>query len=64
MLLDGLITLALAVMIGVHWPSSSLWAIGTLVGVSLIFSGTTRIMMSLAVRRGVSAMDQPVSKAA
>ncbi len=65
LLLDGLITLALAGMILGHWPSSSLWAIGTLVGVSLIFSGTTRVMMSLAVRRGVgAAADQPVSKAA
>jgi uncharacterized membrane protein HdeD (DUF308 family) len=65
MLVDGLITLALAVMIGAHWPSSSLWAIGTLVGVSLIFSGVARVMMSLAVRKGVSYMaDRPVSKAA
>jgi uncharacterized membrane protein HdeD (DUF308 family) len=65
MLLDGLITLGLAVMIGAHWPSSSLWAIGTLVGVSLIFSGVARVMMSLSVRRGVSYMaERPVSKAA
>jgi uncharacterized membrane protein HdeD (DUF308 family) len=65
MLLDGLITLGLAVMIGAHWPSSSLWAIGTLVGVSLIFSGIARVMMSLAARRGASYMvDRPVSKAA
>jgi uncharacterized membrane protein HdeD (DUF308 family) len=65
MLLDGLITLALAVMIGAHWPSSSLWAIGTLVGVSLIFSGITRVMMSLAVRKSVSYMaERPVGKAA
>jgi uncharacterized membrane protein HdeD (DUF308 family) len=65
MLLDGLITLGLAVMIGAHWPSSSLWAIGTLVGVSLIFSGVARVMMSLSVRRGVSYMaERPAAKAA
>jgi uncharacterized membrane protein HdeD (DUF308 family) len=65
MLLDGLITLGLAVMIGAHWPSSSLWAIGTLVGVSLVFSGVARVMMSVAVRKGVSYMaDRPVSRAA
>ena len=64
-LLDGLVTLALAVMIGARWPSSTLWAIGTLVGVSLIFSGTTRVMMSLAARKGVSYMaDRPTDKAA
>lgn len=50
-LFDGLITLLLAVFIGMHWPSSSAWAIGTLVGVSMIMSGVARVMMSLAVRR-------------
>lgn len=50
-LFDGLVTLLLAVFIGMHWPSSSAWAIGTLVGVSLIMSGVARVMMSLAVRR-------------
>ncbi len=50
-LFDGLVTLLLALFIGFHWPSSSAWAIGTLVGVSMIMSGVTRVMMSLAVRK-------------
>jgi uncharacterized membrane protein HdeD (DUF308 family) len=50
-LLDGIVTLLLGGMIYMQWPSSSAWAIGTLVGVSLIFSGVTRIALSLAVRR-------------
>jgi uncharacterized membrane protein HdeD (DUF308 family) len=50
-LFDGLVTLLLAAFIGFHWPSSSAWAIGTLVGVSMIMSGVTRLMMSLGVRR-------------
>ncbi|MGA2743153.1 MAG: DUF308 domain-containing protein [Candidatus Sulfotelmatobacter sp.] len=50
-LIDGIITLLLGGMIYVHWPSSAAWAIGTLVGVSMIISGTSRIMMSLAVRK-------------
>src|SRR5882672_9286876 len=33
-LFDGLVTLLLALFIGTHWPSSSAWVIGTLVGVS------------------------------
>jgi uncharacterized membrane protein HdeD (DUF308 family) len=49
--LDGVITLILAVMIGWTWPSSSMWVIGTLVGISMIFSGITRLMLSLAARR-------------
>jgi uncharacterized membrane protein HdeD (DUF308 family) len=50
-LVDSIITLALGGMIYVHWPSSSVWAIGTLVGLSMIISGVTRIMLSLAVRK-------------
>jgi len=48
---DGIITLLLGLLIYLHWPSSSLWAIGTLVGVSMIISGVTRVMFSLAVRK-------------
>jgi len=53
-LLDGAVTLLLGLLIYVHWPSSSAWAIGTLVGVSMIFSGVTRVMVSLAVRRAAA----------
>jgi uncharacterized membrane protein HdeD (DUF308 family) len=41
-------------MIYLQWPSSSNWAIGTLVGVSLIVSGVTRLMLSLAVRKAAA----------
>jgi uncharacterized membrane protein HdeD (DUF308 family) len=50
-LMDGIITLLLGLLIYMHWPSSSVWAIGTLVGVSMIISGVTRVMLSLAVRK-------------
>jgi uncharacterized membrane protein HdeD (DUF308 family) len=50
LLFDGIVTLILAVMIWRAWPSSSGWAIGTLVGVSMLFSGTSRLMLSLAAR--------------
>jgi uncharacterized membrane protein HdeD (DUF308 family) len=50
-LIDGIVTLLLGVLIYMQWPSSSLWAIGTLVGISMIFSGIARVMMSMAVRR-------------
>jgi uncharacterized membrane protein HdeD (DUF308 family) len=49
-LIDGIITLLLGLMIYTQWPSSSAWAVGTLVGVSMIISGVTRVMLSLAVR--------------
>jgi len=50
-LLDGIITLLLGALIYVRWPTSSAWAIGTLVGVSMIISGVTRAMLSLALRK-------------
>jgi uncharacterized membrane protein HdeD (DUF308 family) len=51
LMVDGIITLLLAVMIWSTWPSSALWVVGTLVGISMFFSGITRLMLSLAVRR-------------
>jgi uncharacterized membrane protein HdeD (DUF308 family) len=53
LVIDGLITLALGGMIYAQWPSSSVWAIGIFVGISLMISGITRIGMTLAVRRAV-----------
>ena len=50
-LFDGIVTLILGILIWAQWPSSSLWIIGTLVGISLIFSGISRFMLSLAIRR-------------
>ena len=48
---DGIVTLILGLMVWRQWPSSSLWVIGTLVGISMIFTGTTRLMMGLAVKK-------------
>jgi uncharacterized membrane protein HdeD (DUF308 family) len=50
-LVDAIITLVLGILIWAQWPSSSGWAIGTLVGVSLIFSGISRLMLSSATSR-------------
>jgi uncharacterized membrane protein HdeD (DUF308 family) len=43
-LVDGVVSLLLAGLIFAHWPSSSVWALGTLVGISLLFSGMARLM--------------------
>lgn len=50
MLFDGLVTIFLAGLIWFHWPSSSVWAIGTIVGISLLMSGVKWLMISLASR--------------
>ena len=51
LLLDAAITLILAIMIWRAWPASSVWVIGTLVGISMIFSGFSRLMLALAAKR-------------
>jgi hypothetical protein len=35
----------------IEWPSSSIWAIGTILGINLITSGFTRLMYSVDARR-------------
>jgi uncharacterized membrane protein HdeD (DUF308 family) len=50
-LLDAIVTLVLAILIWVHWPSSALWFVGTIIGVSLIFSGIARLSLAAAMRR-------------
>ena len=51
LLVEGVITLVLGLMIWRHWPSSSLWVIGTLVGINMIVTGTTRLMLTVTLRR-------------
>ncbi len=54
LLIDGIVTLILAVMIWRSWPASTVWVIGTLVGISMIFSGFSRLMLSLAAKRALT----------
>lgn len=56
LLLDGVVTLFLAILIWRSWPSSSEWVIGTLVGISMLFSGTSRLFLSMGARRGLAAV--------
>jgi uncharacterized membrane protein HdeD (DUF308 family) len=56
LLIDGLITMILAVMIWKAWPSSGAWVIGVLFGISMLFSGVARLILSLAVRRLVTVL--------
>ena len=56
LLLDGVITLILAILIWRSWPSSSPWVIGTLVGISMLFSGVSRLMLSMGARSLVAKL--------
>ena len=50
-LVDGALTVVIAAMIWRHWPSSSMWALGILVGASMFMTGASRLMMTLAARK-------------
>ena len=51
MLLNGVITLLLGLMIWGGWPSSSVWAIGTLFGVNLLMTGMSILFAGAALRK-------------
>src|SRR5215469_3628102 len=56
-LFDAAVTVLLSLLILARWPSSSVWAIGTLVGVEVIMRGATRIATSLAIRRTATVIE-------
>jgi uncharacterized membrane protein HdeD (DUF308 family) len=49
-LLNGVISLALGIMIWRQWPESSLWVIGIFVGIDMLFNGWSLIMLALTLR--------------
>lgn len=48
---NGLITFILGLMIFSDWPLSGLWVIGLFVGIDMILSGWSWILLSLAARK-------------
>jgi uncharacterized membrane protein HdeD (DUF308 family) len=50
-LFDAIVTILLGGLIWAHWPINSEWVVGTLLGISFIASGVSRMMLSLAVRK-------------
>lgn len=56
-LFDAIVTLLLAYLVVRPWPSSSAWAIGTILGINLIFTGITVLMYSVTARRTLEALN-------
>ena len=54
-LFSGVITVLLGVMIWNQFPLSGAWAIGTLVGIKLLFSGWALLMFGMAARSAAKA---------
>jgi uncharacterized membrane protein HdeD (DUF308 family) len=47
---NGIITLALGVLVWGGWPVTAFWVLGVFIGVNLLFSGWARVMLALALR--------------
>ncbi|MDZ8056457.1 MAG: HdeD family acid-resistance protein [Aulosira sp. ZfuVER01] len=60
---NGIITLILGAMIMFQWPFNAPWLIGTLLGVSILFTGVSRTMLSLNGRSTLSNPDQAAGTA-
>lgn len=48
---SGILSLVLAIYVGSQFPASALWVIGLLVGIEMVFSGWSFVMLALAARR-------------
>jgi len=57
---DGIASLAAGGFILAKWPSSSSWAVGTLVGASVLMTGCARTAFAARIRRGASDIQQSV----
>lgn len=59
-LADAIASLLLGVLIFVKWPNSSIWAIGTLVGVAVLAGGISRVMIAAKIRSGAGQLGRYV----
>jgi uncharacterized membrane protein HdeD (DUF308 family) len=50
LLASGVLSVILGVLIWAEWPASGLWVIGLLVGIQLLFTGWSLVMLALAAR--------------
>jgi uncharacterized membrane protein HdeD (DUF308 family) len=59
-LADAIASLLLGILIFVKWPNSSMWAIGTLVGVAVLVGGISRVMIAGKIRSGAGQLGRYV----
>jgi uncharacterized membrane protein HdeD (DUF308 family) len=61
LLADALVSAAAGVLILARWPSSSFWALGTLVGASILATGISRIALAATIRGGAERLAQKIA---
>ncbi len=50
-LANGIISLVLGILVWAHWPVGALWIIGLFIGINLIATGCSQVMLAFSVRR-------------
>ncbi len=58
---SGIIELALALIITLHWPISGLWVIGLLVSVEMIMNGWLLVFAAFAIRKAARGESVPAA---
>ena len=56
LILDGVICVVLGGFIYWHLPVAAEWLVGTYLGITILFSGVSRLMLSVAARRAIEMM--------
>jgi uncharacterized membrane protein HdeD (DUF308 family) len=62
-LADAIASFCMGILILAKWPSSSVWAIGTLVGVAVLMGGISRIVIASKIRGGARSVESVVRAA-
>jgi uncharacterized membrane protein HdeD (DUF308 family) len=53
LLLNGIVTLALGLMVYVHWPTGSVWILGFFFGISLLCHGFALLILGLSAPKTI-----------
>jgi uncharacterized membrane protein HdeD (DUF308 family) len=61
MLISGALALVLGILIWQQWPLSGLWAVGVLVGVDLLSTGASLVLLSMTIRQFKKIAQQAVA---
>jgi uncharacterized membrane protein HdeD (DUF308 family) len=60
---DAVVSFFLGIFILVKWPSSSVWAIGTMVGAAVLMGNISRTVVASKIRSGAGEVDRPIETA-
>ena len=58
LIVDSIANLAAGGLIVAKWPSSTTWAVGTLVGAAVLVTGVSRTVLAVRIRRGAGEAPQ------